>query len=419
MMNFGIRNILMSAFCLAATAVSGQITTREGYIITLENDTIFGRLEYANSGYLNKCVLGKGDSPKIEWLKPGDIKGYYVNPDIQFSSTKCQGEDMFLRVLSEGKINLYTDKLDLYVSNNTDSVVRLAGGKEYCTVNGQQYAQRVNTFKTQIWVLTSDRNYYQRIEELNYDQVKITALIKEINGSEDDSDIKIRSGNTIHQGHFGFEAGLSFNSFLVENMPDRYDTLLISMVSDEKHKVNSWFAGVNYKWKLGKGNSYLSGALDFELMSGNSQKEEGVIHSTTMHLTDDGNLYYIDTVGTVTDTYSFNMVSLCVPLVFHKEMSYNMLRPFFDLGFLVRFNFRNEGSLKRTIVFSESTENEEYRMHIPAFMSGVRAGAGVRWLINMNYSVSAGVSAEITGFGSDSQGLYHMVSKRTYLSFNF
>jgi len=428
-MNFRIRNILVSAFCLAALTASGQITTREGYIISLENDTIFGRLEYANSGYLNKCIFGKGDSPKIEWFKPGEIKEFYVNPDIRFSSIKYQGEDMFLKVLSNGKINLYSDILNLYISNNTDSVVKLAGGKEYYTVNGKQYSQKVNTFRTQIWELTFDGDYYQRIEELNYDLVKITALIKEINGRNNEIDRKAYSGRTIHESHFGFETGMSFNTLIVKNIPYRFDTLRISMDSHDNFlpgsdpydyfKANSWFAGLNYKWKTGRGNSYLSGTLYLEWMPGNNTREHGVIHSTTMNFGMPGSPYYIDTVGTVTDTYLYNLISLGFPVAFHKEMSYNRLRPFFNVGVLARLNFQKHGTLTREIFFSESTVTKEIKIHIPAYMAGVKVGVGIRYIIDMNYSFSAGVSIEAMSGGSDGNGIRSIINKRTYLSFNY
>lgn len=417
-----IKVVLLFFSCFITTSLSAQITAINGYIISNENDTVPGRLEYANSGYHNKCVFIKDNSSEVEFFKPGDIREFCLFPDINFVSAGLSGKKVFLRVLSRGKINLYEDDLDLYISTDKDSIAKLSGGKDILTIKGQRYSQEDNSYKILLWKYSPDRFYYNRIDELSFDPEKITSLVKEINGNENRGIAPGQPGKTVHKFRFGIETGISYNTVRLKNIPNKYYEYLISgLKSEEENKRSAFFAGINCTWKPGGGNSYFSGSVDFDFLRKEDREEDRFVVSETGifdPFTGESSYNY-DTLGTAIYKYSYNLTSVRFPIVFHQEVSYNRIRPFFDAGLSVRYIFKTDGFLTREININGSPIHNEYYFDVPAFIFSLRAGTGIRYIINADYSLYAGVSIEASSFSPEGPGIGRYTSKSAYLSFNF
>ncbi len=93
--------------------ISAQENFYPGYIITTENDTILGKIEFKDEeSNANICNFKKSDSKEIISYKPGEIKGYrflktekyYISYEIK---TEKRSRHVFFEYLIQGPVQLY------------------------------------------------------------------------------------------------------------------------------------------------------------------------------------------------------------------------------------------------------------------------------------------------------------------------
>lgn len=92
--------------------VKAQTDFRSGYYITLENDTVFGLLDYRGEVKNSQvCIFKKDNSAEPQKFNPGEIKAYrftdgkfYVSKQIK---TDFEERTVFLEFLVDGITNLY------------------------------------------------------------------------------------------------------------------------------------------------------------------------------------------------------------------------------------------------------------------------------------------------------------------------
>ena len=100
----------------------GQPDFRDGYIITAENDTIYGKIDF-RSGFKNrKLCRFKGQNGLVEYT-PDQITGYRFINDRFYSAQIIPGT--FVEVLVSGKLSLFRDGYDFYIQKEGDSLIRL------------------------------------------------------------------------------------------------------------------------------------------------------------------------------------------------------------------------------------------------------------------------------------------------------
>lgn len=109
---------LRFAFTLFFLAISFQLmaqnNVREGYIITLQGDTIHGQIDFRTSAMNSKrCVFKQNGESTFKTYLPEDISGYrFTNNGIYYISklvdTKDEGKKMlFVEYILHGNMNLY------------------------------------------------------------------------------------------------------------------------------------------------------------------------------------------------------------------------------------------------------------------------------------------------------------------------
>lgn len=106
-------NILIIIFFTYTVALHSQTNFREGYIITLESDTLHGLIDF-KSDYTNAelCRFMKNADSAVEIFNPGSIYGYryvaegkfYVSKTVEIDKVK---KTFFLEYLLQGLKNLY------------------------------------------------------------------------------------------------------------------------------------------------------------------------------------------------------------------------------------------------------------------------------------------------------------------------
>lgn len=114
-MKYTLKSFILSLAFLVSLGVMGQDNFKKGYVITLDNDTLFGKINDAG-GYKNSrlCTFKSRNSRKVTEYLPGQIKGYRMYKDKYYASKEAEGKDgrkyYFMEVLVEGPVSLYHDR---------------------------------------------------------------------------------------------------------------------------------------------------------------------------------------------------------------------------------------------------------------------------------------------------------------------
>lgn len=119
-------NLLTCIFLCMVSCLCAQSDFREGYVISLENDTISGLLAFRTiEKRYESCVLKKGET--LEKLGPSDILGYGFYDDEQYSSQVEDGT--FVEVLVTGSMSLYQAE-GKFIVEKEGQLVDLASDKQ-------------------------------------------------------------------------------------------------------------------------------------------------------------------------------------------------------------------------------------------------------------------------------------------------
>jgi len=160
MSNFKIA-FLVVLFSLEVFVVNAQSDYRKGYVISKENDTMFGQIDYRGSSYLtHKCKFKKDlDNTKTVFV-PADIYGFRFVDGKYYKSLVIDNERLFVEVLVEGNMNLYcitntfgsrffVEKEDLGLKE-----VEYKSGTKY--INGAEYSVNSKSYIGLLKVYTKD-----------------------------------------------------------------------------------------------------------------------------------------------------------------------------------------------------------------------------------------------------------------------
>lgn len=112
-MNKHISAIIIALFVISSSFA--QSNFRDGYIITLENDTISGQVEYRSTLKNHESCLFKNGTEEVEYV-PFQILGYGFDGDKAFISQVR--ERFFVEILVLGELSLYKSPEKYHLEKN-------------------------------------------------------------------------------------------------------------------------------------------------------------------------------------------------------------------------------------------------------------------------------------------------------------
>lgn len=124
---------LIISFVLIAINSFCQNDFRNGYIITLEKDTIIGQVDYRSNTKNYKSCIFKGKQEEREYY-PDEIFGFGYNNDKFFSSQIVEGS--FVEVLVLGEISLFKSQNKYHLKKDTN-VYDLESFSEEVVIDGK------------------------------------------------------------------------------------------------------------------------------------------------------------------------------------------------------------------------------------------------------------------------------------------
>lgn len=148
--------LLTGLMLLFFVVASAQSNYKEGYVITLQGDTLWGEIDYrGNHTMRNICRFKQNDN--ITEFSPNDIAAYRFTDSKYFVSREIDGKKHFLEFLIKGELNLYTLG-DLYYIETEDKPLVLLPyekGKTY-KKDGKEYFVKPTQLKGRLTYYTQD-----------------------------------------------------------------------------------------------------------------------------------------------------------------------------------------------------------------------------------------------------------------------
>ncbi len=246
------RYLFTFAFLFCFAAIQAQVNLRPGYIITNENDTVRGMIDYRtaerNALY---CDFYPDGSSNKESYKPGDIYAYRFTDDGKFYVTrkvthKNESQTLFLEYLIKGVISLYYYKDDathfffedeegkMYEADNyQEETVSRDGIRAYR--NSKQYIGVMN------WVFQNSDKTKKKISQAGFNKEDLSKITKEYHyetceAGEACIEFENKPDKRLLKCEFNISAGYRFHTFDV----DYFETY------DMKAGSPSFTAGANF-----------------------------------------------------------------------------------------------------------------------------------------------------------------------------
>lgn len=126
-----MKRLLLAAILLSSMACNAQVNPKNGYIITNNQDTIYGMIDYRiNDVNSKQCFFKAEDSQEYILYKPNEISGYRFSDNGQYYVSRNFNKEgwYFYEFIVNGILNLYsrdigTDKTFYIENEKTGNVI--------------------------------------------------------------------------------------------------------------------------------------------------------------------------------------------------------------------------------------------------------------------------------------------------------
>lgn len=184
--NLTISTLLL--LCLHSSAY-GQTNPQPGYIITNENDTIRGTIDYLTDFHnMHNCLFKADGEETFRKYKPGDISGYRLANNGIFYVTRTftlgeAEETIFAEYLLQGGVSLYyardTHTQYYFWVDEEGKVARMAIDGERSNVPSNNQLLRKTRIMEVSQLLGKSSDAQQRLWKTNYSASDLTDLTRE------------------------------------------------------------------------------------------------------------------------------------------------------------------------------------------------------------------------------------------------
>jgi len=173
--------IAVFAFVIAFNSNSfAQAKYYPGYVILLNGDTLKGEVkknpkkEFDN---FTKAAYRKKENVDVKTYNATKIKEYSVD-GVVYISRNIDGEQVFVRRLSQGNVNLYESQIEILQMNEikvkSDYYMEKDGG-EFVKIKSGKFKKQVTE------VMADNEEIVKALEEKKYDYDNIVELFKAYN----------------------------------------------------------------------------------------------------------------------------------------------------------------------------------------------------------------------------------------------
>jgi hypothetical protein len=169
--------VMLMAFGPAAEA---QIKYYQGYVLTLKGDTLKGEIKKnLKKEFDNFCraAYRKSDGGEIKTFRPDKIKEYCVD-GVTFVSRNIEGEQVFVKRVSKGTLNLYEAQVEVLIMNDlkvkSDYYMEKEAG-EFVKIKSGKFKKQITD------VMSDNEEIVKGLEEKKYDYENVVELFNVYN----------------------------------------------------------------------------------------------------------------------------------------------------------------------------------------------------------------------------------------------
>jgi hypothetical protein len=194
-MNLSFKLSFSILLFLVTNQVNSQMSYKNGYVITLGNDTVRGLIkECGQIRSTNTCLFKAGKNMEKTKYHPGDIKAYCIDGEKMYASkelfTKKAYQPEFLEVLLEGEINLYyycrNKEMAFYIEKEFGTLIGLRNVEMAQTryskalYNDLYEASYNEIYKDTLYSMFKDCNdVLNQVNNLDYNQKALTDITRQ------------------------------------------------------------------------------------------------------------------------------------------------------------------------------------------------------------------------------------------------
>jgi hypothetical protein len=228
-MRYRINLFILFLICFYSSLVVAQVGNKDGYIITLENDTLYGKVEYHNIlKNLKECRFSDDKGTTV--YTPSQIMGYGFVGDMYFISGVV--ENTFLQVLISGELSLYKGNSDFYLEKNGNEVIKLKYREKTDTIEGKTYTKEDLTWKGYVNILVYDCiQDINVLRNLTMDERNLTKLAIDYNICKGASYIDYLAKKPWTKVELGISSGITLSSININNKTGSYNYLPDNYIS--------------------------------------------------------------------------------------------------------------------------------------------------------------------------------------------
>jgi len=214
-----IKKIFAFSIILFSFSITvAQSDFRNGFIITNDNDTIQGEIDYRfNLKNYESCVFKDGQT-EIKYY-PDQIKGFgYVN-DKYFSSQILKGS--FVESLVIGNLSLYKSK-DKYHLKKESQIIDLELKKEKTQIDGRTVIKESSHWRGLINYFISDCIFKFDVSNLRFTEKSLTELIIKYNRCKGSDFAELKESKLWTKFDIGAVIGLSRSTIQTKDEFDEF-----------------------------------------------------------------------------------------------------------------------------------------------------------------------------------------------------
>lgn len=396
-MNYTIKSFILILSFLVSLGAMGQDNFKKGYVITLENDTLFGKIN-DGGGYKNSrlCSFKPYKKHRVTEYLPGEIKGYRMLHDKYYVSKSVSSNDgtkyKFIEVLIEGPVSLYHDRKStekaFYIQKKDSDLIPLVyefGQLRYKPQDGAEvvysptYTLHNRLYQDKLYNLFSDSKKTQdRVASTDYDAKSLSAITKNYIADRYHSlkGVNYERNLNMYRPHVGIYGGMQLND--IEFLPSK----LGKYSKAEPHSIiakrfNTYPVGIFVNFPFPMLNDKLS--FQVELMGNWMNYDE--IFDSSQSLNE--------------DTVAISAKSFGIPLMIKYDLFRSFITPSIGIGKSFNFVYDSEitGFGKKVDVMEgmgEPVKGNELMIH-PVQKGGWFGQAGISLKLSPGLSLFADV----------------------------
>ena len=172
--------VVVAAVIAFSTSASAQVKYFPGYVIMLNGDTLKGEIkenpkrEFDN---YTKASYRKKEGSEIKSYNPSKIREYCVD-GVTFVSRNIDGDQVFVKRLSKGAVNLYEAQVEVMQMNEikvkSDYYMEKSGG-EFVKVKSSKFKKQMSD------AMSDNQEIVKALEDKKYDYENIVEVVDAYN----------------------------------------------------------------------------------------------------------------------------------------------------------------------------------------------------------------------------------------------